>query len=47
MFRKRKMAAGTGFIEPCLPSDAPKPPMGGDWLHEIKIDGYRLMARRK
>jgi len=25
---------------------APKPPMGAAWLHEIKHDVYRLMARR-
>src|SRR3954447_4727555 len=34
------------FIEPCLPSRADKPPSGSDWIHEIKHDGYRLMARR-
>ena len=35
-----------GFIQPCLPIKAPKPPTGAAWLHEIKHDGYRLMARR-
>ena len=35
-----------GFIEPCLPSPADRPPSGPDWIHEIKHDGYRLMARR-
>jgi bifunctional non-homologous end joining protein LigD len=34
------------FIEPCLPSPADKPPSGANWIHEIKHDGYRLMARR-
>jgi bifunctional non-homologous end joining protein LigD len=34
------------FIEPCLPSPADSPPSGSGWLHEIKHDGYRLMARR-
>jgi bifunctional non-homologous end joining protein LigD len=33
-------------MEPCLPSSAPRPPSGADWLHEIKFDGYRLFARR-
>jgi ATP-dependent DNA ligase len=33
-------------IEPCLPSPAKRPPTGPDWVHEIKHDGYRLMARR-
>jgi bifunctional non-homologous end joining protein LigD len=34
------------FIEPCLPRPADKPPAGPDWLHEIKHDGFRVMARR-
>jgi len=34
-----------GLIEPCLPSPAKAPPSGPDWLHEIKHDGFRLMAR--
>jgi len=36
----------SGFIELCLPSPAEHPPSGPDWTHEIKHDGYRLMARR-
>src|SRR5262249_39468828 len=36
----------TGFIEPCLPSRTPHPPLGPGWLHEIKYDGFRLMERR-
>jgi bifunctional non-homologous end joining protein LigD len=36
----------TGFIEPCLPSPAERPPSGPGWIHEIKHDGFRLMARR-
>jgi len=36
----------TDFIEPCLPSPAKQPPDGPGWLHEIKHDGFRLMARR-
>jgi bifunctional non-homologous end joining protein LigD len=35
-----------GFIDPCLPSAAPKPPSGDGWIHEIKLDGFRLLARR-
>jgi bifunctional non-homologous end joining protein LigD len=35
-----------GFIEPCQPTTARKPPSGPRWIHEIKHDGYRLMARR-
>jgi bifunctional non-homologous end joining protein LigD len=36
----------TSFIGPCLPSSAEGPPTGPEWVHEIKHDGYRLMARR-
>jgi bifunctional non-homologous end joining protein LigD len=34
------------FIEPCQPIGAANPPSGAGWIHEIKHDGYRLMARR-
>jgi bifunctional non-homologous end joining protein LigD len=34
------------FIEPCLPSPAKRPPAGANWIHEIKHDGFRIMARR-
>src|SRR6188472_2804641 len=34
------------FIAPCLPSTADHPPAGPEWVHEIKHDGYRVMARR-
>ena len=44
--RPRSSTAAFGFIEPCVPSLAPKPPAGPNWLHEIKHDGYRLMAWR-
>ena len=35
-----------GFIEPCLPKPVRAPPSGPGWLHEIKHDGFRIMARR-
>jgi hypothetical protein len=35
-----------GFVEPCIPGLAAKPPSGPDWVHEIKHDGYWLMVRR-
>src|SRR6516165_9777470 len=46
MLLRSRWAAPSGFIEPCLPSRADRPPSGPDWIHEIKHDGYRLMARR-
>ena len=36
----------SGFIAPCLPSPAPHPPAGDHWIHEIKLDGFRTLARR-
>ena len=44
--RTRLAADRASFIEPCLPSPADKPPSGSNWIHEIKHDGFRLMARR-
>jgi ATP-dependent DNA ligase len=35
-----------GFIAPCLPSSAPRTPSGAEWLHEIKHDGFRVIARK-
>ena len=35
-----------GFIAPCLPINAPQPPSGELWLHEIKHDGFRVIARK-
>jgi ATP-dependent DNA ligase len=35
-----------GFVAPCLPTSAPQPPSGAVWLHEIKHDGFRVIARK-
>src|SRR5262249_10171568 len=35
-----------GFIAPCLPTKTDKLPSGSQWLHEIKHDGFRIMARK-
>jgi bifunctional non-homologous end joining protein LigD len=43
----RVTPATSGFIAPCIPTRAPKPPAGADWVHEIKHDGYRLQMRRE
>src|SRR5262252_2732365 len=36
----------TGFIAPCLPTKTDELPSGGSWLHEIKHDGFRIIARK-
>jgi bifunctional non-homologous end joining protein LigD len=41
--RPRTLPAG--FIAPCLPTKAHEPPSGDLWLHEIKHDGFRVIAR--
>ncbi len=35
-----------GLIEPSLPKPAKAPPSGPGWIHEIKHDGFRIIARR-
>ena len=35
-----------GFIAPCLPIKTTKLPSDGHWLHEIKHDGFRVIARK-
>lgn len=35
-----------GFIVPCSPELRDRPPSGPGWIHEIKYDGWRLIARR-
>jgi bifunctional non-homologous end joining protein LigD len=35
-----------GFIAPCLPTKTTQLPSGGQWLHEIKHDDFRIIARK-
>jgi ATP-dependent DNA ligase len=42
----QRSGRAVGLVEPCLPSPAKAPPAGPNWLHEIKHDGFRIMARR-
>jgi bifunctional non-homologous end joining protein LigD len=39
-----KRAPFPGFIEPCDPTLRDRAPDGQGWLHEIKIDGYRMQV---
>lgn len=32
------------FVEPCLATLREKPPVGDEWIYEIKYDGYRAQA---
>lgn len=40
----RQPGARRRFIEPCHPSERDEPPLGVDWVHEIKMDGYRAQV---
>src|SRR3954469_3044864 len=42
----RSRSKPPGFILPCQPALAERPPSGSGWLHEIKFDGYRVIARK-
>src|SRR5258708_26931213 len=33
------------FVPPQLSQPVEKPPSGARWVHEIKLDGYRMAAR--
>ena len=48
MRKVTSIAAGAplpDFVKPCLATLADKAPDSGNWIHEIKFDGYRLQAR--
>jgi hypothetical protein len=32
----------SGFIQPCLPTKAPRPPVGAVWLHETAFGWFRV-----
>jgi ATP-dependent DNA ligase len=42
----RSRSRPPGFIQPCQPALADRPPAGPGWLHEIKFDGYRVIGRK-
>jgi bifunctional non-homologous end joining protein LigD len=43
--KMRGKAALPDFVPPQLATRVAKPPEGKGWLHEIKFDGYRVLAR--
>jgi ATP-dependent DNA ligase len=32
------------FVRPCIPASRKSVPAGSGWLHEPKVDGYRLQV---
>src|SRR5215213_6490279 len=41
-----KLVRPPGFILPCQPVLATKVPIGDGWLHELKHDGFRIIAHK-
>jgi bifunctional non-homologous end joining protein LigD len=42
----RRRVQRTITFEACLPRKASAPPSGPDWIHEIKHDGFRILAQK-
>ncbi len=42
--KRRGQGCAVGFVEPELATLVDEPPAGGDWVHEMKLDGYRILA---
>lgn len=40
----KKSTASNGFFKPELATLREHPPLGDDWLHEVKWDGYRILT---
>ena len=47
LWRVSRRDPPAGFILPCRPTLVAAPPAGPRWLHEMKHDGYRLLARKQ
>jgi bifunctional non-homologous end joining protein LigD len=43
--KPRKISALPDFVEPQLCRLVDQPPSGGNWVHEVKFDGYRMQMR--
>ena len=44
--RRPRVDPARSSFEPCLPRLAKEPPAGPGWIHEIKHDGFRIVAHR-
>jgi bifunctional non-homologous end joining protein LigD len=45
--RRLRSEQSLSRFEPCLPRLANEPPAGPAWIHEIKHDGFRILAHRR
>jgi bifunctional non-homologous end joining protein LigD len=46
MSASRELQRQLKRYQPCLPRPAKAPPAGPGWIHEIKHDGFRILAER-
>ena len=44
---RQRLTRREAAFEPCLPRPAKEPPVGPEWIHEIKHDGFRILVRRQ
>ena len=44
LWRISRRTQPAGFIQPCQPTLVAAPPAGPGWLHEVKHDGFRILA---
>jgi ATP-dependent DNA ligase len=44
---RSRRTPSAGFIVPAQPILVSKPPSGPEWIHEVKHDGYRILARKE
>ena len=44
--RRTSVGRSSSPLGLCIPTIAPKAPEGPLWIHEIKHDGYRMLAKR-
>jgi bifunctional non-homologous end joining protein LigD len=45
--RRARAEESLPTFDPCLPRPALVPPAGPGWIHEIKHDGFRILAHRR
>jgi bifunctional non-homologous end joining protein LigD len=45
--RRVRADRSPAVFEPCLPRLVNRPPAGSNWIHEIKHDGFRILAHRQ
>src|SRR5262245_27123891 len=42
----RRLTMRPSYFDPCLPVLGRTPPKGSDWVHQLKLDGYRCLIAK-